>query len=977
MAAAGGTPQGFGAHWLLRLRLGEPGEVFTFYSYKGGTGRSMSLVNCAGLIAQHLPSGAKPLLLIDFDLEAPGLHRYLAPCLPMPPEAPAGGVLELFGALSQQVDAALQGSGAGALDDEAVVQLLAGVDLAPYILPVVLPGASADDPTTLHLMPAGRFGADYDERLASFNWIALFAKAPALFRAFSDRLSALYSFVFIDSRTGLSDTSGICTMLLPDALVMVFTPNNQSLTGIEHLVRKAVAYRETASDGRPLRVYPMASRVDNQVEHFRRVWRLGDASHPLFGAVTGYQPLFQALFDQTTAVGEAELASGLGEYFDQVQVPHAADYAFGERLCFGPQSSSDSLSIRGAYELFLPWLVTGAQPWQRPADSLLHLQAGLWLKESGAAEEPDADSGWPAWFDRLARVTASSESRSLPFRGLAAERRFDIALAQSLAQAHVGDYAAARSALDLAASAYDDDTAPSLLRRGPIELLRLWQHDPPWPKPKPDLAAWLEAMDRLMARWQSLKADRRAWLAALLPVARAGALHELVWRATAGLEGDGSDAAIDALLAQAEARKGVGDLTGALRLLEDGQKRAVVWGGPESGRMSATAWLRLRTALGQLATVVQRRTLRPLPAYSDCEFTAYVSFTTDDSLRWPNWVEQFTGELDRGLRTSMRGVRLRSMYSSGEARAEQGSVVEDLIGRVTKAFALIVVAGDNWVYSTWCQRELQAFLTAYGAAAMERIQIVALTQWAAEQVRAWSGWQAAGAEAPVCLPFFDADQPDRPVEVYTNPGLVAKAFLEPFLRLRSNLAESLQASVLTTPKSSADLPLPSTNTPLTPAPLTASIYIESNRHERDAWESLGEALQRRWATVVNKSDSAPVRLRVRGLPFDRASDMPVLDDAVGVLLLWGRKEASSLLAQVDQVEARMSGQRPCPGLIAHLSPPRPAAHEPFPAHGWRVLRFVASSDDEFDVVSDDAPGLDRYLRQVLAFATARASGDPA
>src|SRR3990172_10784009 len=49
------------------------GQIITFYSYKGGVGRSLALANVATLLAQH----GKKVLVIDFDLEAPGLHRYL------------------------------------------------------------------------------------------------------------------------------------------------------------------------------------------------------------------------------------------------------------------------------------------------------------------------------------------------------------------------------------------------------------------------------------------------------------------------------------------------------------------------------------------------------------------------------------------------------------------------------------------------------------------------------------------------------------------------------------------------------------------------------------------------------------------------------------------------------------------------------------------------------------------------------------
>ena len=69
--------------------LSTSGEVISFYSYKGGAGRTMALAN----IAQRLASahnGAQPILMIDWDLEAPSLHHYFNCKLDGP------GVLELF-----------------------------------------------------------------------------------------------------------------------------------------------------------------------------------------------------------------------------------------------------------------------------------------------------------------------------------------------------------------------------------------------------------------------------------------------------------------------------------------------------------------------------------------------------------------------------------------------------------------------------------------------------------------------------------------------------------------------------------------------------------------------------------------------------------------------------------------------------------------------------------------------------------------
>ena len=51
--------------------------MLTFYSYKGGTGRSMTLANLAWMLAMS----NKQVLVIDWDLEAPGVHRYFHPFL--------------------------------------------------------------------------------------------------------------------------------------------------------------------------------------------------------------------------------------------------------------------------------------------------------------------------------------------------------------------------------------------------------------------------------------------------------------------------------------------------------------------------------------------------------------------------------------------------------------------------------------------------------------------------------------------------------------------------------------------------------------------------------------------------------------------------------------------------------------------------------------------------------------------------------
>jgi hypothetical protein len=46
--------------------------IYTFYSYKGGVGRSMAVAN----IAELLVEAGLSVIIVDWDLEAPGLERF-------------------------------------------------------------------------------------------------------------------------------------------------------------------------------------------------------------------------------------------------------------------------------------------------------------------------------------------------------------------------------------------------------------------------------------------------------------------------------------------------------------------------------------------------------------------------------------------------------------------------------------------------------------------------------------------------------------------------------------------------------------------------------------------------------------------------------------------------------------------------------------------------------------------------------------
>ncbi|MET0264281.1 MAG: tetratricopeptide repeat protein [Duganella sp.] len=332
--------------------LSDSGEVVTFYSYKGGTGRTMALSNLAVLLARQQNS-TSPVLMIDWDMEAPGLHHYFD----LPDERP--GVLELFEACREQLR---QRRRPAMGEDTALAhEVLAAVGWEQYV-------SRVDQSSQLYLMRAGRFDDSYGERLGAMHWNALFDSCPALFRCFADNMSRHFRYVLVDSRTGRTDSAGICTTLLPRKLVVVFTPNRQSLEGVEALVSRATAYRSSNEDEqRPLLVYPLPSRIEMGDSTQRAQWRRGAPEHH----IGGYQPIFERLL--CTCYGLQHVS--LDSYFDEVQLQQTRTFAYGEQLAVQMDQGGDRFSLTRTFEAFLDWLGPGYFPWQSARE--IHLLAAI------------------------------------------------------------------------------------------------------------------------------------------------------------------------------------------------------------------------------------------------------------------------------------------------------------------------------------------------------------------------------------------------------------------------------------------------------------------------------------------------------------------------------------------------------------------------------------------------------------------------
>jgi MinD-like ATPase involved in chromosome partitioning or flagellar assembly len=208
--------------------------VVTFYSFKGGVGRSMALVNVGAELARL---GSR-VLLVDFDLEAPSLTSFN---LAGPAEKTKGLV-------------------------DFVLEYL-NTNVAPRVEDFIYESESfPQSGGRLWIMPAGRKSADYPRRLTSIHWKDLYENRSGYL--LMEDLKAQWKeylepdYVLIDSRTGHSEVLGICTRQLPDAVCAVFTPNKQNLDGLEQVVKQIRAQGKNG-EGRDIRLHFVVSNVPN------------------------------------------------------------------------------------------------------------------------------------------------------------------------------------------------------------------------------------------------------------------------------------------------------------------------------------------------------------------------------------------------------------------------------------------------------------------------------------------------------------------------------------------------------------------------------------------------------------------------------------------------------------------------------------------------------------------------------------------
>lgn len=223
--------------------------VYSFYSYKGGVGRSMTLANLAALFYR------RPLnvIVVDWDLEAPGIERYFADqyeTMNDPGVTAAAGLCDMIKSYRDAV------STPPAVDEKPTSPY---PDVDRHLVQI-----DANRGCTLRLLTAGDRSdwAAYADFVQNFDWSDFYDNwaGGGFFDWLRDELRQRADIVLIDTRTGITEMGGVATRQMGDAVIVVFAGNDENMASS---ARMAEAFASSVEGHRRQDVILVPSRIDD------------------------------------------------------------------------------------------------------------------------------------------------------------------------------------------------------------------------------------------------------------------------------------------------------------------------------------------------------------------------------------------------------------------------------------------------------------------------------------------------------------------------------------------------------------------------------------------------------------------------------------------------------------------------------------------------------------------------------------------
>ena len=219
-------------------------KTITFYSYKGGVGRTLALVNIANRLAEF----GKKVCVMDFDLEAPGLiHKY---------KHNIGEVKQ--GLIDYIYEFAIEGNLPQSVGEYAK-------EITKYKYSEEKDLKKREN--NIIFIPAGNSeSSEYWKKLSRISWWNLFYKKDSegipFFLDLKEKIKKEFKpdYLLIDTRTGITEISALTMTLFADSIVLLAIDNEENICGTQRII-KALANEDNNLLGADREIHFVLTRL--------------------------------------------------------------------------------------------------------------------------------------------------------------------------------------------------------------------------------------------------------------------------------------------------------------------------------------------------------------------------------------------------------------------------------------------------------------------------------------------------------------------------------------------------------------------------------------------------------------------------------------------------------------------------------------------------------------------------------------------
>ena len=194
-------------------------RTVTFYSFKGGVGRTTALTHVASILAMR---GLK-VVAVDLDLEAPGLST----AFNLKPQ-PKYGIVDYFYERSYLPDG-----------------VEPSISIAEIFGEVRVPNATG----RLFVVPAGCLTLDYISKVDDLHATTVIDGNKSLWSVFKKEIHEQLKpdILLVDSRTGINQWGGLSLIKAADEAIIFLFPNEQNRQGIEVILQSLQSLNNLSS----------------------------------------------------------------------------------------------------------------------------------------------------------------------------------------------------------------------------------------------------------------------------------------------------------------------------------------------------------------------------------------------------------------------------------------------------------------------------------------------------------------------------------------------------------------------------------------------------------------------------------------------------------------------------------------------------------------------------------------------------------